>query len=140
MLEESASVVSVEGNLARVSLTRSEACGSCSAKNMCHPTGEKSMEMEVLNSAGAQPGDRVIISLPPGDLLKASATAYMLPAIAAVAGGAIGWKKTGTDIGAIIGCLAGLILATIWLFIQSRRKAGPVPFISRILKDGRTTG
>ena len=140
MLEETASVESVDGNLAKVTLTRSEACGSCSAKNMCHPTGEKSMTMEVLNSAGAKPGDKVIISLPPAELLKASAAAYMMPAIAAVAGGAIGWKKTGTDTGAIIGCLAGLILATIWLFIQSRRKAGPVPFISRVVKDGRTTG
>jgi sigma-E factor negative regulatory protein RseC len=140
MLEETASVLSVEGDLAKVTLTRSEACGSCSAKSMCHPTGEKSMIMEVLNSAGAEPGDRVIISLPPAELLKASATAYMMPAVAAVAGGAIGWKKTGTDIGAIIGCLAGLILATIWLIIQSKRKSGPVPFISRVLKDRRTTG
>ena len=83
MLEETASVVSVEGSLAKVSLTRSEACGSCSAKNMCHPTGEKSMEMDVLNSAGAHPGDRVVISLPPAELLKASAAAYMVPAVAA---------------------------------------------------------
>lgn len=140
MLEETASVVSVEGNLAKVTLTRSEACGSCGAKNMCHPTGEKSMVMEVLNSAGAQPGERVIVSLPPADLLKASASAYMMPAVAAVAGGAIGWKKTETNMGAIIGCLGGLILATIWLFVQSRRKSGPVPFISRIIKDERTTG
>jgi len=140
MLEETASVVSIDGDRARVTLTRSEACGSCSAKNMCHPTGEKSMVMDVLNPAGAEPGDKVIISLPPGDLLKASASAYMMPAVAAVTGGAIGWSRTGTDIGAIIGCLIGLTLASIWLFIQSKKKAGPVPFISRVLKDGRTIG
>jgi sigma-E factor negative regulatory protein RseC len=140
MLEETASVVSVDGDTAQVTLTRSEACGSCSAKSMCHPAGEKKMVMEVLNPAGAQPGDRVIISLPPAELLKASATAYMMPAVAAVGGGAIGWKWTGADLGAIIGCLAGLILATVWLLIQSKRKSGPVPFISRVLKDGRTTG
>jgi sigma-E factor negative regulatory protein RseC len=140
MLEETASVIAIEDGHARVTLTRSEACGACSAKNMCHPTGEKSMVMDVLNPAGAQPGDKVVISLPPSELLKASASAYMLPAVAAVAGGAIGWSKTGTDAGAIIGCTIGLVLASVWLFVQSKRKTGPVPFISRILKDGRTMG
>ena len=140
MLEETASVVSVEGDHARVTLTRSEACGQCSARNMCHPTGEKIMEMDVLNSAGAEPGDRVVISLPPLDLLKASASAYMLPAVAAVVGGAIGWSRTGTDAGAITGCLIGLTAAFTWLFVHSKRKKGPIPFISRVLKDGRTIG
>jgi sigma-E factor negative regulatory protein RseC len=140
MLEETACVVAVEGEHARVVLTRSEACGTCSAKNICHPTSEKTMEMEVLNSAGAAPGDNVVISLPPEELLKATASAYLMPAVAAVVGGAIGWSRTGTDAGAIVGCVVGLTLAFTWLFLQSKRQQGPAPFISRVLKSGRMSG
>ncbi len=133
MLEETASVVSLEGDRAKVVLVRSDACGSCSAKNMCHPSSGQTMEMAVLNSAGARPGDRVIVSLPPGELLKASATAYLLPAVAAVAGGAVGWSRTGTDPGAIVGSVIGLAAATIYLFWQGRKERGAIPFISRVL-------
>ncbi|UCG39485.1 MAG: SoxR reducing system RseC family protein [bacterium] len=133
MLEETASVVAVVGNNARVVMVRSEACGSCSAKSMCHPTSGQSMEMEVRNPIGAVPGDKVVISLPPGDLLKASASAYLMPAAAAVAGGAIGWSRTGTDGGAIIGSAVGLGLAFLFLFWQGRRKRESAPFISRIV-------
>ena len=130
MLEETASVISIEKDHAKVALIRSEACGNCSAKHICHPTSEKMMEMDVLNTAGAHPGDRVIISLPAADLLKASATAYLMPAVTAVAGGAIGWKRTGTDIGAIVGCAAGLVLGLVLLFLIDKRNKLPEPFIS----------
>ena len=140
MLEETASVIATEGNRARVTLTRSEACGACSAQHICHPTSSKTMEMEVLNTAGAQAGDKVIISLPPEELLKASASAYLMPAVAAVAGAAIGWSRSGTDIGAIIGCAAGLALAFTWLFVLDRKGNAPAPFISRVLESGRTIG
>jgi sigma-E factor negative regulatory protein RseC len=140
MLEETGSVVAIEGDQARVTLVRSEACGSCSAKHICHPTSSKTMEMEVLNKAGAKPGDKVIISLPAEELLKASTSAYLMPAMAAVAGAAIGWNRSGTDAGAIIGCAVGLVLAFAWLFIFQRKRKGPGPFISRVLESGRTTG
>ncbi len=91
------------------------------------------MEMVVLNSAKAKPGDRVIVSLPPGELLKASASAYLLPAVAAVTGGAIGWSRTGTDPGAIAGSVIGLAAATIYLFWHGRKNGGAIPFISRVL-------
>lgn len=140
MLEETASVVTVDKDHAKVSLIRSEACGACCAKHICHPSSEKTMEMNVLNTAGAHPGDRVIISLPASDLLKASATAYLMPAVTAVAGGAVGWQRTGTDIGAIIGCAAGLVFGLVLLFFIDKRKKLPEPFISRVLESGRTSG
>ena len=140
MLEETASVIAINGNRARVTLTRSEACGACSAKHICHPASSKTMEMEVFNTAGAHPGDTVIISLPPEELLKASASVYLMPAVAAVAGAAIGWSRYGTDTGAIIGCVTGLALAFTLLFFLDRRGRAPAPFISRVLKGGRTTG
>ena len=133
MLEETASVVSTRGDRATVALVRSDACGGCSAKQMCHPSSGDTMQMEVRNIAGAHPGDKVIVSLPPGDLLKASATAYLMPAVAAVAGGAIGWSRYGTDGAAIVGTLIGFGLATLYLFLQGRKNRDAIPFISRVL-------
>ena len=137
MLEETASVVSISDGRAVVAMVRSEACGSCSAKSMCHPSSGEAMQMEVSNPAGAKPGDRVTVSLPPAELLKASAMAYMMPAMAIVGGAAIGWSKSGTDKGAMIGAGAGFILSTAYLFIQGRKgKHNPAPFISKIQQSG----
>jgi len=133
MLEETASVVSVRGNRATVVLVRSDACGACAAKHMCHPSSGDSMQMEVRNVAGAHLGDKVVVSLPPNELLKASATAYLMPAVAAVIGGAVGWSRYGTDGAAIVGTVIGFALATIYLFWHGRKERGSTPFISRIL-------
>jgi len=133
MLEETASVVSLAGDHATVVLVRSDACGGCSAKHMCHPSSGDTMQMEVKNAAGAHPGDKVVISLPPGELLKASATAYLMPAVAAVAGGAVGWSRYGTDGAAIVGTVIGFALATLYLFWQGRKDRDSIPFISRVL-------
>lgn len=91
------------------------------------------MQMEVKNPVNAHPGDKVVVSLPPDELLKASATAYLLPAVAAVAGGAVGWSRYGTDGAAIAGTLIGFGLATLYMFWQGRKKRDSAPFISRVL-------
>jgi sigma-E factor negative regulatory protein RseC len=133
MLEETASVVSLDGDTATVVLVRSDACGGCAAKHMCHPSSGESMQMEVKNVAGAHLGDKVVISLPSSELIKASATAYLMPAVAAVVGGAVGWSRYGTDGAAIIGTLIGFALATLYLFLHGRKERDSIPFISRVL-------
>lgn len=133
MLEETASVISLDGDRATVALVRSDACGGCAAKDMCHPSSGKTMKMEVRNVAGAHPGDKVVVSLPSSELLKASATAYLMPAVAAVVGGAVGWSRFGTDGAAIAGTVLGLALATLYLFWQGRKKRDSIPYISRVL-------
>ncbi len=133
MLEETASVVSLDGDRATVVLVRSDACGGCSAKHMCHPSSGDTMRMEVRNLTDAHPGDKVVVSLPAGELLKASATAYLMPAVAAVAGGAVGWSRYGTDGAAIVGTVIGFALATLYLLWQGRKDRDSIPFISRVL-------
>jgi positive regulator of sigma E activity len=133
MLEETASVVALKGDIATVVLVRSDACGGCAARHMCHPSSGDAMQMEVKNVAGAHPGDKVVISLPPDELLKASATAYLMPAVTAVVGGAIGWSRYGTDGAAIVGTLVGFALATVYLFWHGKKNRDSVPFISKVL-------
>ncbi len=129
MLKESAMVMSVSPGKARVSLVRSEACGDCAAKSMCHSSPGGTMVMEVRNPIQARPGEKVVITLPPKELVKASAMVYLLPATAMVAGATVGWLKTGTDMGAMIGTLGGILVSSLYLFLHGRRKkeiSGPV--------------
>jgi len=138
MLKESGTVVSIAGNRAKVSIMRSEACGHCPAKNMCSTASGNVNVLEVDNSLGAEPGEKVIIEVQPKTLVKASALLYLFPAVAMVAGATTGWLKTGTDLGTIIGTLAGLAASTFFLFLHGRRKSeigGPV--ISKVLSRKR---
>jgi sigma-E factor negative regulatory protein RseC len=137
MLKESAMVMSVSTGKARVALVRSEACGDCAAKSMCNPTSGNVNVMEVGNPVEARPGERVLITLPSGDLLKATALVYLLPAAAMVAGAAAGWLRAGTDLGAMAGALAGIAAASGFLFLYDRKeKATKGPTISEVLVSG----
>jgi sigma-E factor negative regulatory protein RseC len=137
MLEETAMVVSISQGHAMVALVRSEACGDCAAKSMCNPASDNTMQMEVENPVGAKPGERVIIELPPEALLKASTLAYLFPATVMVIGATVGWSRTGTDMGALIGALVGFTASSLYLFIYSRRKKFTQgPAISKVLNSG----
>ena len=140
MLEETGMVVSVSSDRAKVALVRSEACGDCAAKSMCHPTSEGLREMEVANPMGAKPGEKVIISLPPEALLKATTLAYLFPATLMVVGATVGWSLKGTDMGALLGALTGLVASSLYIYIHGRmKKAPPGPAISKILPRGVIT-
>lgn len=137
MLTETALVISVSQGRARVSLVKSEACGHCSAKNICHPSDGNLRIMEVENPVGARPGQRVLISLSSVDLLKASAKAYMLPAAAMVAGAAAAYSWAATDLWAMAGAGGGLLLSILYLAVTGRRKKGAhQPAITDIM-EGR---
>jgi sigma-E factor negative regulatory protein RseC len=138
MLKETAMVVSTSDTRAKVAIVRSEACGSCPAKSICSAASGNINVLEVGNPVKARPGERVLITLPPGDLLKASALVYLLPAAVMVAGATAGWLRSGTDLGAIVGALSGLAAASLFLVLRDRNeKANKGPMISAVLSpDG----
>jgi len=102
----------------------------------------KEMEVQAINEAGAQVGDRIIISIDTASLLKASFLLYVFPILLMIAGAVIG-QKAGPlfDIdpslfSAVVGFLFFFI--SIW-FVKSRgntmaRKNEYKPKIIRILK------
>lgn len=98
-MEEEAIVISVTGQHARVKLQRSTSCDSCGSKASCATASGEERIVDVLNEAGAVPGQRVIIAVNPGVLLKASLTVYLLPLIALI-GGAILGSKIAVQMGA----------------------------------------
>ena len=137
MLKETALVVSTSHGQAKVAIVRSEACGNCPAKSMCSAASGNINVLEVRNPVEARPGEKVIIELQPEALVKATAMVYLLPATAMVAGATAGWLQTGSDPGAMFGALAGLGLATLFLFLHGRiGNASKGPIISKVLPPG----
>ena len=107
------------GGRALVSIHRAEACHSCSSKAACMALGGQSKEHLLVmdNRIGAEPGDRVAISMPENRVIQASAVIYLFPAGFLLGGALLGSHLAstwGTDpnltsLGAsVVGLLLGL--------------------------------
>lgn len=102
-------------------------CGRCHEEGGCG--GQQLTQMfcsgprhyRVANDIDAQVGDRVTIAVPAGSIRKTANLAYILPLTAAIAGAAIG-MPLGGDPGAMIGALAGLVLAFLYVRRQATRR------------------
>ena len=84
MIEETATVVSCEGDLAEVKTERPTACGSCTARQGCGTAllarvlGNREPILRVANPIHAQPGERVVIGVPESGLVLASLLLYLV--------------------------------------------------------------
>jgi sigma-E factor negative regulatory protein RseC len=132
MIEQTAVVVSVQGDLAEVEGERQGACGGCAVDGACATSviasyfGHRRPVLQAGNPIGARPGDRVIIGLPEGALLTASLLAYLAPLLsmigAAIAGAQIADFLAPSYVRglSILAGLGGLIAALGWLARLSR--------------------
>lgn len=132
MIEASARVVAVEGDLARVAVERQTACGSCAAKGGCGtrlisdwlPQRQLSFELE--NLIGARPGDRVTVGLDESRMQRYALQLYAVPLagllLGAVAGHQLfahqGWPA---EPGSVLLGLLGVAAALRWVWRRSRR-------------------
>lgn len=127
MIEQTALVISTRGDLAEVQGEHQGACGGCSGGGACATSliaryfGRRRPVLQVRNPVGARPGDQVIIGLPEGTLLKASALAYLAPLLAMV-GAAIAGARIADLLApahaqglSILAGLGGLVAALAWL-------------------------
>ncbi len=79
------------GDTAKVMMSRSGGCESCGAAGTCKiASGDRIMEAE--NSAGAKPGQHVLVEIESGMFLKATFLTYMLPVIFLFLGAYLGGK------------------------------------------------
>ncbi|MBD3336768.1 MAG: hypothetical protein GF355_14745 [Candidatus Eisenbacteria bacterium] len=127
------------GDRALVSIHRAEACHSCSAQSACVALGGRTREMrlEVANTVGARPGDRVRLALAEADVVTASLLVYMLPAATLVAGALIGywlaqqgpWSENSA---ALLGAAGGLILGLGGSRFMSRRVMRGSRYVPRL--------
>lgn len=102
-MEQTGEVIQVDNGLLTVQFCRPEACESCRA---C--TGDKHKAM-IQIPGDAQVGDIVTVSMPEGQVAKASLIAYAMPLAGLLIGLFIGFALGG-DLAAVIGAAAGLVL------------------------------
>jgi sigma-E factor negative regulatory protein RseC len=132
VIEETALVVSVQGDLAEVRAQRQAACGGCSARGGCGSHifsslfGKRSPLLTVYNGIQAAPGERVVIGVRENQFLRAAFALYALPLLALL-GGAISGEAVAArllagmaELGALAGGLLGLIAGLGWVRRFSR--------------------
>lgn len=76
-------IISIEDKMATVELERSSACAKC---GICHLGETQILHIDVENSINAQVGQRVLIAVGQGSVLKASSILYLIPLLALVGG------------------------------------------------------
>lgn len=92
MIEEIVTVVGVEPSRVRVAAARNSACAQCSSRSNCSQgvlsqwQKDKVVEVEALNPSNLSVavGERVVIGLPEGSLMRASFLLYCLPLLCLV--------------------------------------------------------
>ena len=91
MATEHGIVIKTEAGAAWVKTIKSGACEGCSARGSCHSSSTRgSMEVKAINQAGAQVGDRIVLSFETSSLLKATFLVYVFPILLLVCGAALG--------------------------------------------------
>jgi len=84
-------VTKADSSAAWVKTIKTGACEGCSARGSCHSLGNNAeMEVEAINQAGAQVGDRIVLLFETGSLLKATFLLYVFPILLLIAGAALG--------------------------------------------------
>jgi len=89
MIEETGTVIKVEGITARVRVQKRGSCEGCAATGVCDPS-EGGMEIEALNPVNAKAGQTVKVSIAASSYLKGTMLIYGLPVIALVSGAITG--------------------------------------------------
>ena len=152
MIEQTALVLAVDGELAEVEIQRLSACGDCSAKSGCGSAlfagmfGKRRSRLRVLNRIQARPGERVVIGLRERPFLRAAFALYTTPLLAMIGGALVGeWlaqrsASAGVEVGALIGGLLGLIAGFGWLRRFARRSFNDTDYRPVVLRRVGTDG
>ena len=143
-VEEEGIVTEVRGASAMVRAVETSRCSGCVSAGYCHgAAGRGEKVVEAGNPIGAREGDRVVISIPSPDLLKASFQVYVVPVIGILAGAGAAQGAVNTLAGpeaagmaAGIGGLLGALLSVLIMKRLRRRPSSAVslrPLIVKIL-------
>lgn len=136
MIEEQATVVEVEGDLAWVESGARSGCGGCAARQGCG-TGalgqwlrRRARAVPAVNPVGARVGERVVIGLAEEALLRGSLLVYLSPLLGMLGLGLLGerlaliWGGGGAEPLAMLGGLVGLVAGLVWARSRSASREG----------------
>ena len=124
--ESEAIVIEVCGDAMLVQLTKPVAgCGRCDEAGGCSSglLGRKCRTYSLPNDLGMSVGDMVRVSVADGTIFKASVLSYLVPALLAILGAAVG-NTQGGDAWAVAGCLVGLAAGFLLLRLRSPATGG----------------
>lgn len=106
-------VTRVDGSIAQVELLAS--CNSCSSSGCGMLSQKKHRAFHVLNSANVRIGDRVVIEIPEGALLRSILLCYVSPLVFTLIGAILGETYAG-EVASVTGALLGLF--TGWIIVR----------------------
>lgn len=142
MATEQGIVTKVDSTTAWVTTTKTSACEGCSARSACNVVGGgKEMEVEARNDAGADVGQKVVLTFDTSPLLRAAFLLYVFPILVLLTGALIG-DKIAPHFGfdpAIFSAIIGFLFFGISLkFVKSKgnkmaKKDAYRPKVKRIL-------
>jgi sigma-E factor negative regulatory protein RseC len=142
VIEERATVVEVQPGRARVQTLRSGACGSCKARGGCSGLGGgREARVWVSDPLGVTVGDRVVIAVPGGTVVRASLLLYLVPVVALLAGAILGNRLAPhlgmePDLGAVLLGVLAMALAFGGARLAGAR-SGEGPRVERRVSDGQ---
>ena len=147
LVEGTVRVVALEGGMAMLEPEQTTSCGGCGSAAVCGEKGGNSAQwlqarrFAIANDHDLVVGDRIVVGIAEGSLLRGAVTAYGLPLLTMLAGGITAQQMGGGDgasaAAAIGGLVTGLVIARFWsrrLLAQGdlsprflRRAFGPGP-------------
>jgi sigma-E factor negative regulatory protein RseC len=126
VIEETARVVALEGDVALVETQRSSACGSCTVGSGCGTAligrffGHRAVRTRARNRAGARVGQQVVLGLDETAMLKGALALYLVPLLGLLAGAILGrelaeaWQLTLVEPLATLMAFGGLFGGLAW--------------------------
>lgn len=141
-MEELGIVKNIKGNMATVVVPKKSSCEDC-AIGICKSV-EQSMEIDALNQANAQIGQKVRVLIKPYSYIKGSLFIYGIPAVSFIIGIIIGQEIIGsrlhifgTDTASAVFGFGALVLSFILIKLWSSRlnkKNNLMPVIEQIIE------
>ncbi len=119
MIEETAEVVAVEGDIAVLRTERQSACNSCSVKSGCGTSvlsrvvGQRSSQVEVSNTLQLEVGERVVVAIEEQALVKGSLLIYLLPLLIMLVAGVVAEMLFAREVVTLIAALSGLLISVV---------------------------
>lgn len=134
MTEHDAVVTRLDGSHAWLDVSDDGGCASCSQSGGCGKRAQRKHQ-RVLNDIGARVGQRVVVSVRTGTVLRAALWSYMVPLALMLVGAASGLTLAG-DPGAAAGTVLGLVAALAVLrMVDARFGDAREPLASMRIKD-----
>jgi len=145
MIEQHATVMTVDDDHVTVETRRASACGTCASGGGCGAGilgslfGNRSSRIEATADMVVQPGDEVVIGLPESALLLGSFWIYLVPLLLFIAGSLVGRTVAantgGGELLVIVGGIVGGLAGFVWASARSRaRQQHGSPFRPVVLK------